>query len=275
MPYRAASWGLLTILGAALISTLSLLNFSVLLSRRLLLPFAIFLSSSFAQEPTSILVAAAADLARTRAPLAEAFSRHTGHAAQFTFASSGTLARQIGQGAPYDVFLSANEQFVKNLAAAGKLRPESVRVYAYGRLALWSRSGRFRKLEDLADPGVRHVAIANPTHAPYGVAAREALIKAGLWEKLAGKVVYGENVQQALQFAQTGNAEVAVTAWPLVLNQGGVLLPAEWHNPIRQAGAVVADTRNPQAAEAFLRFLTGPEGRKMLRGFGFDLPAAR
>ena len=179
-------------------------------------------------------------------------------------------SRQIEQGAPFDVFLSANEAFVSKLTAAGKLRPDSVRFYAHGRLALWSRSGGFRRLEDIARPGVRHIAMANPSHAPYGAAAQQALSRADLWEKLKAKVVYGENVQQALQFARTGNAEVAITSWSLVFDGGGVLLPADSHPPIRQAGAVVAGTRQPEAAAAFLGFLTGPKGREILRRFGFE-----
>lgn len=179
------------------------------------------------------------------------------------------LARQIENGAPYDVYLAANQTFVDELQKAGKMLPETVRAYSRGRLALWSRSGRYRSLGDLAAPGVRHVAIANPAHAPYGVAAREALQRQGLWEKLAGRIVYGENVQQTLQFAETGNAEAAITAWSLVIGRGGVLLPASLHTPIRQVGGVVAGTRHPAQAKRFIEFLTGPQGQEILARHGF------
>lgn len=270
MPNRAASWDRSTTPHAARVSTTPLFNLSPLLSRRAVLIALASLPAAFAQKREPILVAAAADLARTRDPLSESFAKSTGYAARFTFAGTGTLSRQIAQGAPFDVFLSANEEFVKKLTDAGKLRPESVASYANGRLALWSRSRRFRTLEDLAAPGALHIAIANPAHAPYGAAAQNALSHSGLWKKLKAKVVYGENVQQALQFAQTGNADVAITAWSLVFDRGGVLLPADSHQPIRQVGAVVAGTRNPEAAAAFLRFLSGPAGREILRRFGFE-----
>lgn len=236
------------------VSTILLLNLSVLLSSSLLWP----------AEP--LLVAAAADLVRTQTFLSEPFAKNV----RFTFGSSGMLARQIENGAPYDVYLSANEAFVSQLTKTGKIIPDSVVNYANGRLGLWSRSGRFRKLEDLLDPGVRHVAIANPMYAPYGMAAREALKGRGLWEKLEKKLVYGENVQQALQFAQSGNADAVITAWSLVHDRGGVLLPADWHQPIRQVGGAVAGRPNAEAARRFLRFLSSPEGRKILEKSGFS-----
>ncbi|HWQ56171.1 MAG TPA: molybdate ABC transporter substrate-binding protein [Bryobacteraceae bacterium] len=256
--------------GTARFITIPLLNFSVLLSRLAVPCIAIFLAPARAQQPASVLVAAAADLARTQPSLSESFAKATGRQVHFTFGGSGMLARQIEQGAPFDVFLSANQQFVENLTVAGRIQPGSARVYAQGRLALWSRSGKFRSLADLTNPKLLHLAIANPAHAPYGAAAQELLRRKGLWDGLAGKVVYGENVRQALQFAETGNADAVITAWSLVFDKGGILLPADSHTPIRQMGAVVQDTRNPQAAAAFLQFLAGPEGRKVLRRFGFD-----
>ncbi len=254
---------------AALISTISLSNFSVLLSRLALSALTAALIVP-AQQPETILVAAAADLARTREDMSASFTKATSYAARFTYAGSGMLARQIEQGAPFDVFLSANQGHISSLVESGKLRRESVREYAGGRLALWSRQGRIRGLEDLAAPGIRHIAIANPAHAPYGLAAQEALKMKGLWEKLKDRIVYGENVRQALQFAQTGNADAAVTAWPLIFDRGGVLLPRDAHPPIRQVGAVLSSTRHREAAEAFMRFLSSPEGRKMLVRYGFD-----
>jgi molybdate transport system substrate-binding protein len=230
------------------------------------------LSTASAQQPTEIFVAAAADLARIQTHICSSFAKATGFRARFSLGASGMLARQIENGAPFDVYLSANESFTRDLEATGKLAPGSVRVYAQGRLGLWSRSGRIRTLDDLLAPGIRHVAIANPLHAPYGMAAQQALKNRGLWEKLAGKIVYGENVQQALNFAETGNADAVLTAWSLVFDRGGVSLPANLHAPIRQVGAVVKSTRHPAAAFAFLNFLTGPEGRRLLSRFGLEPP---
>lgn len=257
---------------AACISTILLLNLSVLLSSSLLFSLSSYLPAGAAAGPEPLLVAAAADLARTQLSLSESFAKTTGLSVRFALGSSGMLARQVENGAPYDVYLSANEEFVRNLTNTRTIAPDSVVIYAYGRLGLWSRTGRFRKLEDLLDPGVRHVAIANPLHAPYGMAAREALRRRGLWEKLEKKLVYGENVQQAFQFAESGNADAVITAWSLIYDRGGVALPADWHDPIRQVGGAVAGRPNTAAARRFLRFLAGPEGRKVLEKAGFAPP---
>jgi len=243
------------------VSTILLLNFSVLLS------------SVAAHAKSEILVGAAADLQPLEPELTRAFSSATGASVRFTFGSSGNLAQQIGHGAPYDVYLSANEGFVTRLADSGHLLKDSVQVYAQGRIGLWSKGGRIRSLSELAQPAVRHISIANPEHAPYGVAAREVLKNQGLWEKLTSKIVYGENVQQAFQYAETGNADAAIIAWSLVANKGGILLPAAWHAPIRQAGGVVASSKNVPLARRFVEFLAGPQGRAVLTRFGFDPPS--
>jgi molybdate transport system substrate-binding protein len=187
---------------------------------------------------------------------------------QFSFGSSGLLARQIANGAPFDVYLSADERFVRQLADEGKIAPASVKVYAIGRLALWSKHG-YRTLDDLRRPEVRHVAIANPDHAPYGVAAREALRNAGLWPAVERKIVFGENVRQALQFAETGNADAALVAYSLVVKRG-VLVPASLHQPIRQAAGVVAASRQGALARRFLDFLLSPAGKAVLAQAGFE-----
>lgn len=247
---------------AALLSTILLSNFSRALSTCLA-----------AQAPSpELLVAAAADLAPLEEPLTRAFQHATGIRVRFVLGASGMLSRQIQQGAPYDVFLSANENYVAELARAGRLAPDSVRIYASGRIALWSKDGRIQRLEDLRSPRVLHLAIANPLHAPYGVAAKEALVNQGLWKELQPRVVFGENVRQAFQYAQSGNAEAVITAWSLVLSQGGILLPDKLHSPIRQSGGIVASTRQAAAARRFLDFLAGSEGQRILQAGGLFPP---
>jgi molybdate transport system substrate-binding protein len=182
------------------------------------------------------------------------------------------LARQIQQGAPYDVYLSANEGFVRDLVRSGHVVADSVRFYAYGRIALWSKRRAIQSLSELLDNRVLHVAIANPTHAPYGMAAREALKNQLIWDKLKPKLVYGENVRQAFEYAHSGNADAVITAWTLVFDRGGILLPGKWHRPIRQAGGVVKASRQQQAARRFLTFLAGSEGGKLLRKGGLFVP---
>jgi molybdate transport system substrate-binding protein len=182
------------------------------------------------------------------------------------------LARQIENGAPYDVFLSANERFVNDLSASGRLLPDSVAVYGVGRLGLWSKSGVFKDLADLRSPRVKHVAIANPVHAPYGAAAKQALERAGLWTALQPRLVYGENVRQALALAQSGNADAVITAWSLVKDRGAVLLSERLHAPIRQAGGVAASSSHAAEGRKLLQFLTSPEGLRLLEAHGLYPP---
>lgn len=216
-------------------------------------------------KPTcEILVAAASDLSSLENQLVRAVP---GCLIRFSFGSSGTFTQQIRNGAPFDVFLSANSAYVKDLELAGKVagRP---RIYGYGRLALWSKSGL--AWSDLAGPRVRHIAIGNPGHAPYGLAAQQALENQGLWQKEHDKIVYAESVRQALQFAETGNAEVCLTAWSLVKDRGGVLVDQTWHAPIEQTGAVLKDGKNPAGGKRFLDFLATDKGRAMLAEHGFS-----
>lgn len=253
-------------------------NLSALLSRSILAPIIVCCIAALSpplfsqQQPANLLVAAAADMAPLEKPLSEGFRNATGRKLTFVLASSGMLARQVEQGAPYDIYLSANERFVRELVDSGHILGDSLVIYAYGRIALWSKNPSIRSLSDLLGGNVRHVAIANPAHAPYGMAAREALQKRGVWESLKPKLVYGENVRQALQLAESGNADAVITAWTLVFDKGGVLLPEEWYSPIRQAGGIVKTTGNLEMSRRFLEFLTGEQGRKLLRGNGLFPP---
>jgi molybdate transport system substrate-binding protein len=220
---------------------------------------ALLLCSSLHSE--DLLIAAASDLA----PIAPKLERAYKEKIRFTLGSSGSLKQQIENGAPFDVFLSANETYVKDLAAAGLVT--DAQVYAIGRIALWSPNGSVASLDDLRKSTVIHLAIPNPQHAPYGIAAREALESRGVWKDVEPKIVYGENVRQALQFAESGNVEAVITSWTLLIGKG-TLLPAEWHSPIRQTGAVVKSSGQQEAARRFLKFLAGPEAQKILKDAG-------
>ena len=214
-----------------------------------------------------LLIAAASDLA----PFTPAFEKSFTAKIRFTIGSSGSLARQIENGAPYDVFLSASEQYVRNLAASGNLDSTTIVVYATGRIGLWSADGSVRSLDDLTKAHVKHIAIPNPEFAPYGIAARKALETRGLWKQIETKIVYGENVRQTMQFAESRNADAVITSWTLLKNRG-TLLPAEWHDPIRQAGGVVKTSVQPAAAREFLKFLSGADGRRILESGGLFPP---
>jgi molybdate transport system substrate-binding protein len=210
-----------------------------------------------------LLIACASDLAPAQAELAAAFRNSTGHTVRFVTGSSGILARQIAGGAPFDVYLSANRAYVDDLARQSAIHPDSIRVYGRGLLAIWPQ----KSLEALKDAAIRHIAIPNPKHAPYGIAARQALEKAGLWKALERKIVYGENVRQALQYAESGNADAVITSWTLLQGKG-TLLPESLHEPILQAGAITRSTHQRALAARFLNFLTDGGGAPILRKFG-------
>ncbi len=218
-------------------------------------------------------VAAASDLSGVSKKLTAAFEKeNAGIKVRFTTAASGILAKQIENGAPFDVFLSANEKFVIDLSKTGRLEGFSVKPYAIGQLGIWSANGKAKSLDDLLRAEVKHIAIANPKLAPYGAAARETLDK--IWSRIQFKIVYGENVRQALQYAETGNADAVLTSWALLYEKSpaAMKLPATLHQPIRQSGGVVRGAKQAKLAERFLTFLTKGSGVALLRASGFDTP---
>jgi len=219
-------------------------------------------------------IAAASDLQAVLPKLADRFQSLRGFGITPTFLSSGVLAQQIKQGAPYDLFLAANEAFVQDLAAGGFIRPESVRAYARGTLVLavyGELGGRVGSLADLLRPEVRKIALANPETAPYGKAGKQALERAGLWEKLRSKIVIAESVRQALLYAQKGDAEVALVGRAIadVPEVRTVELDPRLYDPIVQALGIVTDSPRRADAEAFANFVLNEEGRAILEAFGF------
>jgi molybdate transport system substrate-binding protein len=227
------------------------------------------------RAPPVLRVAAAADLALAFRDIGAAYQKQYGQPVVFSFGSTGLLAKQISQGAPFDLFAAANSSFADDVIRDGACLADSKALYARGRIVLWARSGAPNSVRELADPRFVKIAIANPEHAPYGRAAMEALQQAGVWEAVRPRLVYGENVQQTLQFAETGNAEVAVVALSLAIVSGGEYLevPAELHRPIDQA--LVVCSRQPDAAAAarrFSGFVNGESGRAIMRRYGFLLP---
>lgn len=221
-------------------------------------------------------MAAAADLRVAFGEMVAAFERAEGARVVLVFGSTGLLARQVRQGAPFDLLFAANESYIADLERQGGTLPGTRTLYAVGRLAVYTPNGMRppRRLADLAGREHRRIAIANPDHAPYGAAAREALQRAGIWHAVEPRVVYGENVQQALQHALTGNATAAVVALSLRAGQAGrwTRVPEGLHQPILQAAAALRQSRDPELARRFLRFVVGPAGRDVLQRCGFGLP---
>lgn len=224
-----------------------------------------------------LLVAAAADLQFAFEEIGQKFTSQTGQQVEFTFGSTGNLTTQIENGAPFDILAAANVAFVDRLKEQGLIIDDTQQLYAQGRivLAVNREAGvQATHLDNLLDPAISRVAIANPEHAPYGQAAKEALQSAGIWEELQAKLVLGENVRQTLQFVQTGDAPAGIVALSIaqVPEVTYTLLPAELHNPLNQSMAVIKTTQNEAAARAFLEFVNGPEGRPIMKKYGFGLP---
>lgn len=236
-----------------------------------------------AQAAEKAPVAAAADLKFALDAVAAQFKTDTGKELAITYGSSGNFARQLQQDAPFEVFLSADEGFVFNLAKAGKTLDRGT-LYAEGRLVLFAPRGSPLKPDDtfadlkgaLADGRVQKFAIANPEHAPYGVAAEQALQSQGLWEAVKSKLVLGENVSQAAQFATTGATQGGIFAYSLALSPEVsklgtfALIPVAWHKPLRQR--MVLMTNAGDTAKALYAYMQTPPARAVLRRFGFVLP---
>jgi molybdate transport system substrate-binding protein len=225
-------------------------------------------------DQTPLRIAAAADLQRALPKLAERFQRRTGTTTTLTFGASGQLAEQIKAGAPFDMFLAANVTFVKDLAAAGLIFPESVQPYARGSLVLVvhrAAGDQVRGLADLSRAEVKKIAIANPVYAPYGLAAKQALERAELWSRIKPKVVWAESVRQALVYAQQGDAEAALVGRAIadVPEVRTIEVDPKLYDPIIQALGIVARTSQPDGAREFARFVLCEEGQTILRECGF------
>mgnify|MGYP001558415586 FL=1 len=228
-------------------------------------------------DAPSLTVFAAADLGFAFKEIVPRFEKSVGARVSLVLGSSGNLATQIEHGAPADVFFSADRAFVERLAARGAVIAESRAVYAQGRIVLATARSfgpRLTDLRQLGDPRIRHVAIANPIHAPYGRAAEEALRKVGLWEAVKPKLVFGENIRHALQFIQTGAAEAGIVALSVanVPEIEWTPIDSSLHAPLQQVAVVVKRTARPELGLAFVQFVNGPEGRPILKRYGFILP---
>ncbi len=228
-------------------------------------------------------IAAAADLQFAMTELAASYRAQTGREVNVAFGSSGNFTQQIENGAPFELFLSADEGYVERLAAKGLTRDRGT-LYAIGRVVLFVPTGSTLRpdptLGDLraaiGDGRLKRFAIANPEHAPYGRAAREALQAAGLWTEVAPRLVFGENAAQAMQFASSGNAQGGIVPYALALAPAVAasgtwsLLPESAHRPLRQRMAL--SKRAGPAAVQFYQWLQTPPARAVFRKHGFVLP---
>ncbi len=229
-------------------------------------------------------VAAASDLQFAMQDLVAKYQAQSGQTVEIIYGSSGNFATQIENGAPFDLFFSADGSYPATLIDHGFADKQSRYLYATGRLALWSASDAHlnvarKGFQALLDPGVKKIAIANPEHAPYGRAAITALQNAGIYQQVRAKLVYGENISQAAQFVQSGNAQVGIlaaslTLSPVMRNGDRWLVPAELHPPLEQSAVFISSSKNKSGAAQFLAFVKSAEGREILAKYGFAAPSA-
>jgi molybdate transport system substrate-binding protein len=227
-----------------------------------------------------IKVAAASDLTFAFKDVVAGFEQQTGNNVRLTYGSSGNFFSQIQNGAPFDLFFSADVNFPRKLEAAGLTEPGSLYEYAKGEIVIWvpnaSKLDLSKGLAVLLDPSVRKIAIANPLHAPYGAAAVAAMKHAGIYDRVKGKFVQGENISQTAQFVHSGNAEVGIVALslaPAMKSDGRyVVIPPEDYPPLIQAAVILKSSREKDVANQFLKFLKEPKTVALMQRYGFVVP---
>lgn len=251
---------------------------------RLMLAF-LFLTVSHTSPAATTLVAVASDFTKPMTEIAEAFEKATGHGAKLSFGSSGKFFAQIQNGAPFEVYLSASEKYPLELQKSGFAVADSQFVFAIGKLVLWSKMDNY--VDDqgaiLAKGDFKHLAIADPSHAPYGVVAVETLKSLGLLDKLQPLFVQGENIAQTFQYVSTGNAELGFVALSQVIdiNSGkigigsGWIVPDNLHGPFRQMAVLLKTGAENPAAQALLAFLKSPPALAIIEKYGFGLSASK
>jgi molybdate transport system substrate-binding protein len=231
----------------------------------------------------TVTVAAASDLTYAMNEIAADFEKATGCAVRLSTGSSGNFLAQIENGAPFDVFFSADIAYPKKLETEGLAAPGSTYLYAIGKIVLWtqkdSRVDVGKGISALRDPAVQKIAIANPAHAPYGRAAEEALRQSGVYDAVKDRLVLGENISQAAEFVESGNADAGIVALSLVLSPAmngkgrAWNIPENLYTPIQQGAVVVRAAVNPQGALQFLNYIKMPATAALLERYGFVLPA--
>ncbi len=239
----------------------------------------LFLATSISQAATT-LVAVASNFTKPMAEIAAAFEKATGHSANLSFGSSGKFVAQLENGAPFEVFLSADDKNPRKLEQDGFAVPGSQFTYAVGKLVLWSTTpGLVDDLGKILSTGsFRHLALADPKLAPYGAAAVEVMQNMGVFDKLQPLFVQGENIAQTQQFISTGNAELGFVALSQVIEKGkiakgsGWIVPEELHAPILQDVVLLKRGAENPVAPALLQFLKSPESLAIIKKYGYELP---
>jgi molybdate transport system substrate-binding protein len=250
------------------------------LALQLLMIASLLIAGQPAHAQERLTIAAAADLKFALDEIVVLFKRaHPAAQIETIYGSSGNFSTQIRQGAPYDIYFSADIAYPRALKAEG-LAASEVQTYGVGRIVLWSssRDASRMTLADLAGPAIHKIAIANPQHAPYGKRAEEALKAAGVWEQVEARLVYGENIAQTAQYVQSGNAQVGIIALSLALSPelarlgGYALIPGKLHQPLEQGFIITRRAADNLLAHDFAAFIAGKEARTVMTRYGFMLP---
>jgi molybdate transport system substrate-binding protein len=250
---------------------------------RLAISLTLLAACATAQE---ITVAAAADMSAALPELVSAYTKKTGQSVRLSFGASGNLSNQIRNGAPFDIFFSADEQFPQQLINEGLAEKDTLYRYAVGRLVLWVSNDSPLDLakvgiKGLLDPSVKKISIANPATAPYGRAAEATLRHFEIYDQVSGRLVVGENISQAAQFVESGNAQAGLLALshalaPAMKDKGRYwAVPLDAYPTLNQAAVVISKSKQQDAARKFLEFLRSPEATTILVSYGFSLPAEK
>jgi len=253
-----------------------IVSLSVLLAASFL---ALAITAAARPAPVELSVAAAADLSSALKEIAASYEQRTGVRLRLSFGASGMLTQELQNGAPFDIFLSADMDYPRQLVSAGLADGDTLTQYARGKLVLWTPSDSPLDLHQgmnvLLDPSVKKIAIANPQHAPYGRAAMAALKHSGLYDRIKDRLVMGENVAQAAQFVESGNAQAGFVALAraraLDLSGKGKYweVPAENYPPLDQGAVILTRSQHKREALDFLRYLASSQALELLRKFGF------
>ena len=237
---------------------------------------------AFAEE---ITIAAASDLNFAFKEIVAEFEKTTGNHVKLTLGSSGNFYAQLQNGAPFDLYFSADIAYPRKLEEAGLTVPGSLYQYAVGRIVMWTGNGAHldlsKGLEILREPTIRKIAIANPKHAPYGRAAVAAMEYAQVYDRVKDKLVLGENISQAAQFVESGSADVGIIALSLALAPPMQAAGHYWdiladaYPPIEQGAVILMGGKNQESAKAFLSFIQGADGQTMMKRYGFVVPSPR
>ena len=236
-----------------------------------------------AASSRELTIAAASDLNFAFKELVAEFEKTTGVHAKLSLGSSGNFFSQIQNGAPFDLYFSADIGYPKKLEEAGLAVPGSLYRYAVGRIVVWAPNRSPLAVEKLGievllDPSIRKIAIANPKHAPYGRAAVAAMRHFNVYDRVKDKLVLGENISQTAQFVESGASDIGIIALSLALapamKDAGRYweIPADAHLPLEQGAVILKISKDQEAAKMFLEFVKGPQGQKIMRHYGFTLP---